>query len=44
MTTLHHLDNITPAINARIIISRVDMDILDSPASTTLVVNPAGVR
>src|SRR4051812_48207662 len=33
-----------PAMNARMIVSRVDMKIFDSPASTILVTNSAGAR
>src|SRR5690349_19107700 len=35
---------IAPAIYARITVSRVDMKILDSPASTILVTNSVGIR
>src|SRR6185295_4437223 len=35
---------IAPAMNARIKVSRVDMNIFDSPASTILVTNSAGAR
>ena len=35
---------IAPAMNARISVSRVDMKIFDSPASTILVTNSAGAK
>ncbi len=35
---------IAPAMKARITVSRVDMKILDSPASTILVTNSDGTR
>jgi hypothetical protein len=37
-------DRMAPAMNARITVSRVDMKILDSPASTILLTNSEGIK